>query len=235
MPIDFVDTASEYILVADNSILDVGSADFCTMCWFNISADGDVIISKGRPASSAPGWAIRKIGSNLLLGVFGDGTGGFDINDSGSAISLNVWHHVAVVRDNVAGLYRMYLDGVEVGSVAISAASGSLDNSDDFLIGAYDNAGGPQQFMDGLIDDVRQYSRAPSANEIQTIYASRGNDMIVDGLVVRYLMNEQAAGTQAIGAGSVKDSGPNGLDGTPTNAPNYDAGILRFKRRFLQQ
>lgn len=234
MPLEFVDTSSERVAVPDNSILDVGTADFCSMCWFNISTDGDVIISKGRFSNNEPGWAIRKIPSDLLLWVLGDGGGSFDIAGTPGAISLNVWHHAAGVRDTGAVLNRIYLDGAQAGTTAITgSSSGSLDNSDPFLIGAYNSGSGPERFMDGLIEDVRQYSRALSADEILNIYTMRGRDGIVEDLVVRYLMNEFPAGAPVSVAGSVKDSGPNGLNGNPTNTPTGAAGELNFKRRFM--
>ncbi len=240
MPLDFVNTSSEYVLVPDNTLLDVGSADFCVMCWFNISTDGDEIISKGRFSSAFPGWQLRKNsagGGGQILGVFGDGSGGFDIVQTAGAIPLNVWAHVAMVRDNGASLYRLYIDGVEIDTTAISAASGSLNNSNDFLIGAVEEpAGTPTRFMDGLIEDVRQYSRALSPEEILTIYSggqTAGHDGIVQSLVARYLMNELEIGAAASIAGSIIDSGPNGLNGTPTNTPTYAASQLSFRKLVL--
>ena len=77
MPLDFVDTSSEYVLVPDNSILDVGSADFCCMYWFRATTNGDSIFTKGRNTGGNPGWQIRMNGSGVLLATFSDGSGGF--------------------------------------------------------------------------------------------------------------------------------------------------------------
>lgn len=237
MPLDFVDTSSEYVLVPDNSILDVGSADFCCMYWFRATTNGDSIFTKGRNTGGNPGWQIRMNGSGVLLATFSDGSGGFDITLSTVTTNDGVWRHVAIVRDNGAGLYRLYVNGVQDDTTAINNASGSLNNSDDMLIGATHNSGGsPTEFITGAVEDARQYSRALSADEILNIYTMKGRDGIVDSLVVRYLMNEFPVGALASGAGSVKDSGPNGLNGNPTNTPTYAAGELNgFKRRFLQQ
>lgn len=234
MSLEFVAASSERVERAHNAALNVGSADFCVTCWFNISASGDYIASKGRFASIGPGWGLRRDpgGVNALLAVFSDGTGGFDIVQTAGAISTGVWHHAAIVRDNGAGLYRLYLDGVEVGTTVISNASGSLDSPEKLLIGAVNEpAGTPTRFMDGFVDDFRQYNRLAIPAEISTIHAVQGKDGIVNGLAVRYIMNEKAPGVAASGVGSVKDFGPNVLDADPVNTPTYRSTILSFRKR----
>ncbi len=232
MALGFLNASSQYVNCGSSSLFDVGSADFCVMCWFNVTSSGDYIVSKGRFSTIGPGWGLRRDtgGLNQLLGVFGDGSGGFDIVQTAGAISTGVWHHAAIVRDGGAGLYRLYLDGVEVDTTAISAASGSLNNSNDFLIGAVEEpAGTPTRFMDGLIDDVRFYPNLVSAAEIKTIHAVRGPDGIV--APTRYPLNEGAPGVAASGAGVIKDVGANQLNGTPVASPVWAESQLRFRKR----
>ncbi len=235
MALEFLSASSRYVNCGSSSLFDVGSADFCVMCWFNVTSSGDYIVSKGRFSTIGPGWGLRRDtgGLNQLLGVFGDGSGGFDIVQTAGAISTGVLHHAAIVRDNTASLYRLYLDGVEVDTTAILNASGSLNNSNDFLIGAVEEpAGTPTRFMDGLIDDLRFYPNLVGAAEIQTIY-SAGQTAGHDGIVAptRYLLNEGAPGVAAAGAGVIKDVGANKINGTPVNSPVWATSQLSFRKR----
>ena len=235
MALEFLSASSRYVNCGSSSLLDVGSADFCVMCWFNITVNGDEIVSKGRFAAVGPGWQLRRNigGGGHILAVFGDGSGGFDIAQTAAGFPTGVWTHAAMVRDNGAGLYRLYIDGVEIDTTAIVNASGSLNNSNDFLIGAVEEpAGVPTRFMDGLIDDVRFYPNLVGAAEIQTIY-SAGQTAGHDGIIAptRYPLNEGAPGVAAAGAGIIKDVGANKLDATPVNSPVWAPSELSFRKR----
>jgi len=77
---------------------------------------------------------------------------------------LNTWRYVVATYDG--SFMRVYLDGIF--SVS-QAASGSIaTNTFPLSIGRQERAG---SFFAGLIDDVRIYSRALTASEIQTLYA----------------------------------------------------------------
>ncbi len=235
MALEFLNASSQYVNCGSSSLFDVGSADFCVMCWFNVTVNGDEIVSKGRFADIGPGWQLRRNngGGGHILAAFSDGTGGFDIVLTAAAFPLNTWTHCAIVRDNVASLYRLYINGVEDDSTAILNASGSLNNSNDFLIGAVEEpAGTPTRFMDGLIDDLRFYPNLVGAAEIQTIY-SAGQTAGHDGIVAptRYLLNEGAPGVAAAGAGVIKDVGANKINGTPVNSPVWATSQLSFRKR----
>jgi hypothetical protein len=86
--------------------------------------------------------------------------------------------------------------------------------------------------VNGKIDDVRIYTKSLSAAEIQTIYAARGHDNLLDGLVSRWLLNEKAKGVTVSGSNSVKDIGSGGNHGTPgTSNCSYAESVLSFRRR----
>jgi Concanavalin A-like lectin/glucanases superfamily/Galactose oxidase-like, Early set domain/Bacterial Ig domain len=78
-----------------------------------------------------------------------------------SQIPLNTWTHLAVTYDGT--VVRMFVDGVQVGTRAVT---GSIAVSTGALrIGG--NTVWPEWF-DGLIDEVRIYSRVLSAEEIRS-------------------------------------------------------------------
>ena len=64
----------------------------------------------------------------------------------------------------------------------------------------------PYQFG-GYLQDVRIYNRVLTANEVQTIYASQGNDSIVSGLTNRWLLNDGVEYSSTADS-TVQDYGP---------------------------
>ena len=75
-------------------------------------------------------------------------------------LQVGVWHHVAGTYDG--SIMRMYLDGVELGALAVS---GTVANSSYVLFG-----GSTIETMDGLIDEMSIYNRALTSAEILAIY-----------------------------------------------------------------
>jgi hypothetical protein len=87
---------------------------------------------------------------------------GTNISASGTAaLGLNVWTHLAATYDGA--MLRLYVNGALAGSTALT---GSLDATTGPL-----RIGGNSvrsEWFNGLIDEVRVYSRALSQSEIQT-------------------------------------------------------------------
>ncbi len=86
--------------------------------------------------------------------------------DSGQTPAIGRWQHVAATYDGTTA--RIYIDGALAAS---STFTGNVGDSNTWRIGAYGSTAGG--FFDGLVDDVRIYSRALSPTEIQTDMASR--------------------------------------------------------------
>ncbi len=80
----------------------------------------------------------------------------------GSAISTNVWHHVAIVSDG--STLRVYLDGAPSGTpqaVSLGSVTGALQ------VGAWMLGSDNYDFFGGRIDEVRVYTRALTQAEVQ--------------------------------------------------------------------
>ncbi|MGH7176842.1 MAG: LamG-like jellyroll fold domain-containing protein [Tepidisphaeraceae bacterium] len=79
--------------------------------------------------------------------------------------STGVWHHVAATYDGAT--MRIFLDGVDV---ANGAAGGAIATTSDPLYIGHKAAGSwVGNLFDGVMDDVRIYSRALSTQEIQQL------------------------------------------------------------------
>ena len=78
--------------------------------------------------------------------------------DSGESPVADTWQHLAATFDGT--IARFYVDGTEVADRTVSGSGGS----DTWRIGAYDAT--PNGFFDGVIDEIRIYSRALTGAEI---------------------------------------------------------------------
>jgi hypothetical protein len=96
-----------------------------------------------------------------------------DTNGSGKLLKGPIvndgqWHHVAGVRDNASGLNRLYVDGEEAVSAAVSY-SGTFDYQTDLTIGWLDYNGYFR--YNGALDEAAVYNKALSDAEIRQHFA----------------------------------------------------------------
>lgn len=91
--------------------------------------------------------------------IFGIGQSGVQHNSRmSSGLSLNTWHLISGIYDG--STVKIYVDGEE-GNITDSLVGGTIDNTDYVEIG---------KNMDGMIDEVRIYNRALTAEEVNAIY-----------------------------------------------------------------
>ncbi len=98
-------------------------------------------------------------------------------------INDGTWHHVAVVIH--AGGNTLYIDGLAApvvynqGNASTSRFFDDVPNLDSMSIGRNENDEGGRWFFSGFIDDVRVYSRALTASDIDELYAT-SQPLVVD-------------------------------------------------------
>jgi hypothetical protein len=148
---------------------------------------------------------------------------------SAGTMVANQWQHVGFTHncDSKAGV--IYRNGVSVGtftSTGLTGTATSDTNSKNAAIGAQDDGAGSA--FDGAIEDARVYGRVLSEAEFLTIFTSKGKDGIVAGLQGRWPMQELGEG---ITATRIADLSNNGISGTPTAGPVYQAGITSPRGR----
>ena len=95
--------------------------------------------------------------------------GGIDVL-SGSILSANTWHHVAVTYNSSDAWWVIYIDG-KVDTARSHGYGGNLTNHSEvpYLI-ARTNDDANSYYFDGKIDDVMIFNRALSSGEIFDIY-----------------------------------------------------------------
>ncbi len=112
-------------------------------------------------------------GSSGITFELSDGRAGRNMTLGASELSSNhlrsdLWYHIAATWDG--GTMRLYLNGVLI-SKADAAFSGPVNSHNSALqIGRLGDVSG---YFDGLMDDLRIYDRALSAEEIQTLFFGR--------------------------------------------------------------
>ena len=160
------DGINDYI--TSDFVLDPSLGAFSVFAWIKGGAPGQVIISQADGVGTGDTWLGNEPTSGkLMTSLVAPAVGRFKPEPlvSESVITDGQWHHVGFVWD---GAYRsLYVDGIEV--ARDTAAQNPLKSTTDGLyIGAGKNleAG---TFFSGMIDDVRIYDKALSAEEVAAL------------------------------------------------------------------
>jgi len=202
---------------------------FC--CWLNLeNIDEQGIFDCTKNSSSSRIEAAIDPSGYLVVGGRGDDGDSFNSYNSGVLASTG-FHHYAFVLDYVQDTAEIYKDGVSVGSNTNMGWTSPTSNTAPVYcsVGYYNTAGGEPPFMQGAMHDMRLYKRALDAGEVRTIFASRGNDYIINDLDL-WIKAEGVAG-DAITTSNIIDSihnwPPIGVYGTMT----FTQDNLSFRRR----
>jgi hypothetical protein len=210
------DATDDYVTITDGSSLDFGTGDFSVSGWLYINSSRVTatkeygFINKNGTFQNSSGWGIElsswgKSTPFPTLNISGYNTGQTSWCNTcatkNDGITTNAWHQVSLVRTG-SYLY-LYIDGVLSGSNNHAQVSVSVDNSQPILIG--DNSWGPN--FPGMIDDVRVYNRALSADEIKRMYESAvfSRYFTVENVCRTNDASSTVSGVTPCGSGSFED------------------------------
>jgi concanavalin A-like lectin/glucanase superfamily protein len=104
------------------------------------------------------------VGTGFSFGFY-DGS---SHNATSGAASTGVWYHVVGVWDKANSLLRLYVNGLQTGTVATGTPNTTTDIN---TIGSQVQSGVPGNTWAGQIEGVRIYNRALSPVEVQQLYA----------------------------------------------------------------
>jgi hypothetical protein len=154
--------------VSTDFVLNPSLGEFTVFAWVKGGAPGQAIISQLNGTGNGNTWlGLDASDGYLMTGLVSPSAGWVAIKPlvSESGISDGQWHHIGFVWD---GSYRiLYYDGIQVAKD--TAAQNPLKPADGGLhIGAGKTLSAGT-FFSGLIDDVRIYDRALSAEEIAAL------------------------------------------------------------------
>jgi hypothetical protein len=127
------------------------------------------------------------------------------------AIPDNIWTHVAMTYDGTN--LRVYINGNLVGTRALGAIS---SNTEQVLIGARKNSSTPYNFFEGSIGDLRIWTTARTAEELQQyMYATLSGTET--GLIGHFDFNQGQVGQNNTGITTLFNDKPAATNGTLTN------------------
>jgi len=238
MAIDFEVTSSQWIDQGDDLPALNAKTAACIMAWVKLESAAATMalcsMSIGPPpggsASSRMTLEARSTRAIQIVVRALDSDSGLSLLGTG-LLTLGTFHHVAGVVDIANDIFELYIDGLldDSSSPAFTPTAFDTTNAKNSAIGSKPD--GSDEFLDGVLEDVRLYSRRVLASEIATIHAARGLDGIVHGLEGRFMLNEGHDGKTVTGAGSIKDISTGQMNGDPNASPVYAAGVLRSRRK----
>ena len=146
--------------------LDVAGSEMTLMAWINAddfgTEDARIVSKSSGSAEQDHVWMLSTInGPRLRFRLKTNGTTS-TLLGTGGTLSAGTWTHVAATYDGSS--MRLYQDGVLVGSVP---KSGDIDTAPAVSAWLGANPGEPAQVFDGLIDEVKIFSRSLTPAEIE--------------------------------------------------------------------
>ncbi|HWR20976.1 MAG TPA: LamG-like jellyroll fold domain-containing protein, partial [Verrucomicrobiae bacterium] len=171
------DGVNDAVVVADSPSLDTLGAAFTVAAWVQGTESDDgvdddrAILGKGDTGSAFKNTFTFGLDNakRLTLRI----ANGSSYNRVYGATSLqpHVWYHVVGTFDGTQ--LNVYVNGVRDAAPFTTTLSGSLINSGNLVLGrqsAADCASPYNACWKGLLDEVRVYTRALSATEVQALY-----------------------------------------------------------------
>jgi hypothetical protein len=162
------DGLDDYVDVPHAAALD--AYPLSVVFWVKTGATGQRgLVNKYLP-SSFNGYQVFVDGGNLCAWYFRDASS-YVWDGTGCALATpgvtdDRWHHVALVVDDAGG--RLYVDGDLKTSRAWSGTPGAATTTAGLSLGRY--PGVSDAFLPGMLDDVRVYARALSADEVAGLW-----------------------------------------------------------------
>jgi len=238
---------SQYLNIPYSSSLSVGGTkEISVSAWAKLSSFPAVPCNNSAILANGPDNGSGASGDYGLLvgdtGGCGSATGvkvlEFYIDDSSGNqyaatvtvpgnIVLGRWYLLSATYDGTGII--VYLNGVAIGSAAVTATIGS--NTNPITVGSnYGNPSSYRYYVNGSIDDVRIYNRALSASEVQSLYdlgkqshiASTVNPSGLSAGLVGHWSFDGAHLTTT----TAYDTSGQGNNGTLVNSPKPTAGVI---------
>jgi hypothetical protein len=142
---NYFDGFGDYLSIANNAALNMGTGDFTVEAWINISnIDFRCIICLGQYNNGAG--VLRITNSGNLQWYWNDAS---FIVTSSTTVTVGVWSHVAVVR--LSGTTKLYINGTNSGS---GSDSNSYSSTYPTWVGS-ENQGSVVSPFHGNISNVR--------------------------------------------------------------------------------
>jgi len=184
------DGVDDFVNVPDSASLDALTAGITVSAWINpqvpttgtpwtgwIYSRRDPLVSEGFSVLlQATGLGTARIEVNLRTTTSPTISGSVLVTDPG-VINSGQWQHVAATADTATGQVQVYLNGISLpltNTFGPATIGGQLSNVNNLFFGRRQSSStveGPVGggHYEGLIDEVRLFSRALDAGEIRSL------------------------------------------------------------------
>lgn len=176
-----LDGVDDYVLVPDNSSIDLPGA-ITVDAWINptnIGTTNQAIINKSDVSTNQEAFTfqITPTGSlEFLVSGSGDTSNFTGVTTADNIVQPGVFTHVAATFDPSTQAVRIYVNGNEVATTAITGSTNVtalFDSNQPIRIGAELNQNGQLAgFFGGVIDEVELFSRALNPAEIGSLFSA---------------------------------------------------------------
>lgn len=202
--VDLESGSGQYFSITDAAQTDLDlSSDFTLETWIKLesvptSGNYYSIIGKWDDTGNNRQYVLNYENNSGVgaLRIYTSSDGTNNENDAVSyTLSTGTWYHVAITKSGTSATF--YINGSSIGSVSFS--NGAIYNGGaHFTVGAIDVQATARQLFDGLIDDVRVWNVARSAQEVADDMDTELNGNEV-GLVGYWKFNNSLADLSANG------------------------------------
>ncbi|MFQ6063646.1 MAG: LamG-like jellyroll fold domain-containing protein, partial [Methanosarcinales archaeon] len=188
------DGKNDYVEVPDDESLRLWNS-YTLEAWINMKGMSSygVIVAKRSGSTVNFNYHISDAANDRKMASYNGATsvGGTTV------LNFNQWYHVAYVYDS--GIIYFYLNGQFDGSA--SQTSGDANEHSVFI--GTDN-GGTKYYFNGIIDEIRIYNRALSAEEIKAHYEGIQTSLTITKSLSTSTLQE---GTQSTVTLTIKNTG----------------------------
>jgi hypothetical protein len=162
------DGLDDYINIPNHASLEIPTGGLTISAWIYKKGKGAgvTVLTKGNGAANNYDYALHaNTGNQIAYAWITYRKKHNDAKTGNDTYQPGMWQHVAVVH--VSGsIIEFYVNGLQGHTVSSSATR--ANGGDELRIGRQtSNHGGS---FDGLIDDIRIYNRALSADEVKALY-----------------------------------------------------------------
>ena len=165
--VDFTgrDGSKHAVRSMDDSVFDIGAADFTLQLWVNYSTTSEEqILAEKWTGAGGPGWTLTKLNDNRLRFHFDGAT---QLNSAGQSISTGVWNHFVARRSG--SQFDLFLNDNNIISADVGTTASS-DVANPLLFGRRDPADTRDFSNDSLFDEVAFWDRALTNAEVMAQY-----------------------------------------------------------------
>lgn len=202
--------SSQMVTIAHTASMDVITADWTVEAWYkptSFPSGEPCIVSRVYPAASGTVPFKLEVDASAAVRAGFFSAGWYEATTAAAALQAGTSYHLVGIKRGTT--LEVWINGSLIASTPGVPAATPVNNTSDIRIGRrWDSA----EYLDGLVDGVRIYSRALSVTEVaqhaQSIFSNE------TGLIGKWNFDEGTGTTAA-------DTSGNGNNGTLVNGPTW--------------